>query len=129
MKRKKPPIALISFLVISLLGLVIFSKTFGFYNLSSEDQQKEMQKQAEDRARAAQASAPAPVGKIDASKELAAMKNNLKSTVGDNKKPMERETSVESRKASVPTVIMPSDEVRKPTLNPSSPSSQWYDGK
>jgi type II secretory pathway pseudopilin PulG len=126
MKRKKPPVALISFLVISLLGLVIFSKSFAFYNKTGEEQQQELQKQAQE---AAQANAiKPPETKSDASAEVKHLKDAMKHSPNGTSvlKPTGPDGDMQPKHARQPTVLMPSEEIRKPTQNTSAPSSQWY---
>ena len=126
MKRKKPPIALISFLVISVLGLVIFSSRFAFYNKSAEEQQAEIQKQAQEAA-SANAIKP-PERKADATADLNKMKDAMKQSASKAPAGVHKQMPVSDTpdSASQPTVVMPPDEVRKPVQNSTSPSSQWY---
>ena len=126
MKRKKPPIALISFLVISVLGLLIFSKNFAFYNKTAEEQQAELQKQAQEAA-SANAIKP-PEKKADASADVKQMKAAMKGSQSSPQKgkPKDLKSGDASDQAIMPTVIMPGDDVKKPTQNTSAPSSQWY---
>ena len=126
MKRKKPPIALISFLVISLVGLVIVGPAFAFFNKSGEDQMKQLQQEAMERAKA---NASKPAENVNAKQEVGAMKDALKKESKPQTAPQKPMDPSEHGKATVPTVIMPSDEVRKPTPNSASPSSQWYGNK
>ncbi len=128
MKRKKPPVALISVLVLAFLGLAIAGPGFAFYNKSQEEQQTLIHQQEEDRAKAAYAEATKNV-KVDSSSEVDKMKKTLSSG-----KPSVAQQASKSKaeggrptQATVPTVIMPDDTVRKPVKNPTTPVGQWYD--
>ncbi len=128
MKRKKPPIALVSVLILSLLGLVIAGPGFAFYNKSTADQMAQLQKEAEDRARAAQEDQK-KTSKIDATGELDKLQKNV-STVGTPQahSPMEMASSDggKTTKSAIPTVIMPNTDIQKPKPNPTAPVSHWY---
>lgn len=133
MKRKKPPIALISFLVVSILGLVIFSKSFAFFNLSQQDQMTQLQQEAEERAKSQ--TSPPPGAKPDATREVNAMKSAMKlNTKKELGKPESapipgRPGGAPGGGATVPTVVLPSDIIQKPQPNTAATSSQWYDNK
>ena len=128
MKRKKPPIALVSVLILSLLGLVIAGPGFAFYNKSTADQMAQLQKEAEDRARAAQAE-QMKTAKVDSTGELKKLQDNV-STVGtpQARSPMQMSSSDggKTTKSAVPTVIMPNTDIQKPKPNPTAPVGQWY---
>jgi hypothetical protein len=129
MKRKKPPIALISVLVVSILGLVIAGKAFSFYNLSMEEQQQQLQKEAEERARAAPPVVDNSAKKPD-SAAVEAMKAKMKvgtprtAAAANAVDPSDRHF-----KTAVPTVIMPDEALQKPKPNSAAPTTQWYDKK
>ncbi len=128
MKNKKPPVALISVLVISFLGLAIGGPKFAFYNKSQEDQQKQIHQEEEDRERA-KVNEEKKELKVDSSAELEKMKKTLAADKGPKAMQQAQKSQGDGRtaKTTVPTVIMPDDVVRKPTLNPTSPVGQWYD--
>ena len=129
MKRKKPPIALISVLVVALLGIIIASPGFAFFNKSAEEQEKVLQQQAMDQAKAQAAKEPA--GKVDAPREVAAMKSALQKGSATPKPSANKldEHGEQARKHETPSMVMPLDEVRKPRPNDNAPSSQWYSDK
>lgn len=126
MKRKKPPVALISTLVVSVLGLVIASGVWKFYTLSPEDQQKQLQQEAIARMQAQQKDQAPTDQKVNAAKEADALKKRIQASGA--KTPMTDSEQL-ARLASVPTVIMPEEVVHKPVKNPATTSSQWYDNK
>lgn len=119
MKRKKPPVALISVLVCAALGLVIASGAWKFYNLSPEDQMK--QRQEEEMARQRAAMTKPDMSKVDAKAETQSLAERLKKTEKTAEAPAE-----EMRHKSIPTVILPDPTAMKPVKNTSAPSSQWY---
>lgn len=131
MKRKKPPIALFSVMIVAILGLVIAGKGFAFYNLSPQEQSAQLQKEAEDKARAS-ASQMQKEAKIDSSTEVEKMHAKLKESTG-SRQPMMAKTDQlatnHSNRSSVPTVIMPDETISMPKPNTSAPTSQWYDKK
>jgi type II secretory pathway pseudopilin PulG len=133
MKRKKPPIALISVMVVSMLGLVIAGKAFSFYNLSGEEQAKQLQQEAEDRARAA-ARAPENNEKIDSSRAMSDIKSKLQSPPDKpsvakqaGRVATDDQPGGKNFKTAVPTVIMPEESVYIPKPNSAAPTAQWYD--
>lgn len=129
MKRKKPPIALFSVMIVAILGLVIAGKGFAFYNLSPKEQMEQLQKEAEDKARAS-ASQTQKDAKIDSSTEVQRMKEKMKESSRTAMPAKAGQPSTNhAMRASVPTVIMPDETITIPKPNTSAPSSQWYDKK
>jgi hypothetical protein len=134
MKRKKPPIALISVMVVAALGLVISGKAFSFYNKTGQEQLDQLRQEAEERERA-KVKMPTANEKGDSSKAVADMKAkmaevgkpqiaNQAAMVADDQQPGGR-----GFKTSVPTVIMPDQTIQKPKPNTAAPSPMWYDDK
>lgn len=128
MKKKKPPVALISVLVISFLGLAIGGPKFAFYNKSMEEQQTQIHQEEEERERAKVNDQKKELT-VDASAEVKKMKDTLAKDMGPKAAQQAQKSPGDGRtaKTTVPTVIMPDDTVRKPTLNPTTPIGQWYD--
>ena len=125
MKKKKPPIIQITILVFAVFGLLIASVRWKFYNLSGEDQQKELQEQTMAQLKAQAGSQPKDT-KTDSSKEIAALKERTKNAgsqkpKGDDMEPLMKNTQ--------PSVVMPDETVHKPVRNTATTSSQWYDNK
>lgn len=132
MKRKKPPIALITVLVGSILGLVIAGKAFSFYNLSMEEQQKQLQQEAEDRARANPKVPTSTNTKADGSKAVQDMKAKVKEYgTPQVAEPASMGVAPDHKnyKTAVPTIVMPEEALQKPKPNSSAPIGQWYNNK
>lgn len=131
MKRKKPPIMLISVLVVSVLGLAIAAKPFGNYSKSMQEQQALLEQEAKEREMAKARQEPPKDQKIDTSAAVKDMKEKMKE-VGTPQlaQPQGRvagDDSGKSFKTAVPTVVMPDEKVQRPKPNTSAPSTQWYD--
>lgn len=126
MKRKKPPVALISTLVVSVLCLVIASGAWKFYTKTPEEQQQQLQQEAIDRARAQQANQQPSNQKINTGKEVDDLQKRLQAS---GAKTPSTDSGEMMRKATMPTVVMPEQVIHKPTRNPGTTSSQWYDNK
>ncbi len=121
MKRKKPPVALISVLVCAALGLVIASGAWKFYNLSPEDQMK--QRQEEEMARQRATMTKPDMSQVNAKAEADSLANRLKNTEKTSKADA---SPGEMRHKDIPTVILPDPTTMKPVKNTQAPSSQWY---
>jgi flagellar biosynthesis/type III secretory pathway M-ring protein FliF/YscJ len=131
MKRKKPPIMLVSVLVVSVLVLAITAKPFGNYSKSMQEQQALLEQEAKEREMAQARQDKPKDQKIDTSAAIKDMKDNLK-TVGTPQlaSPAGRvagDDGGKNYKTAVPTVVMPDQEVQKPKPNTTAPSTQWYD--
>lgn len=128
MKRKKPPIALISVLVVSMLGLVIAGNSFSFYNKSGEEQFNLRQKEAMELA-AAQArdkpvtKAPTSKDSVDELKKQMQVGTPQVSGLANKVATDENERAF---KTAVPSVVMPDESVQKPKENPTSPKPQFW---
>jgi type II secretory pathway pseudopilin PulG len=126
MKRKKPPVALISVLVVAVLGLAIVSKGFSFYNQSPEEQQKQLQQEAMERAQA-NATPSKNDQKVDSTGEAKALKDSIKAGTPSTASIRAKVPGQGGLKTTVPTVVMPDETVQKPKPNTAAPSGQWYD--
>ena len=125
MKKKKPPIIPITILVFAIFGLLVASVKWKFYSLSGEEQQQELQKQTMDAMKASAGTQPKDKT-VDASKDLAALKERTKDAAANKSKGGDMEPLMKNTQ---PSVVMPDETVRKPVKNSASTSSQWYDQK
>jgi hypothetical protein len=123
MKKRKSPVALLTVLVLAIVGLVIAAKPFSNYTLSAEEQQKLFQAEQE-AAMKARTPAPADMSKVDVSNEQEVMKAQLKAAP---KASIKRVGEMETDGS--PSVIMPEQVEYKPKPNDAATSSQWYDKK
>jgi cytoskeletal protein RodZ len=135
MKKKKPPVALLSVLVVAVLGLVISSQAFRFWNQTAEEQQKQLQQEAMDRNKAKPLTPDAEkldsktqvAGLTDRLKEKEGKKDKMKDGTGAPGSPKQAAMSASAEMAQVPSIVMPSTAVVKPVPNTAATSSQWYD--
>lgn len=124
MIKRKPPVALITVLVVAIAGLVIAAKPFGIYSKSPEEQAKIMQKEMEDAMRAREQKEP-DMKKVNTDEEAKKLRENLKTTGGQK-----RRTGPEGEDEDTsPSVVLPEQKDYKPVPNEAATSSQWYDKK
>jgi hypothetical protein len=125
MKRKKTPVALITFLVVTFLGLIIMSPKFGFYSKSGEEQFNEMKEQMMKEAQAKSNSKQEKPMDINANAEAKAMQERMKKIGAQPQRPG-TDADGEMRIPDQPSVLVPENKVYKPVPNEASTSSQWY---
>jgi hypothetical protein len=124
MMKRKPPVALITVLVVAVAGLVIAAKPFGIYSKSPEEQAKIMQKEMEDAMRAREQKDP-DMKKVNTDAEAAKLRANLKIASGGPAK----EGAEGDPEDTSPSVVLPEQVDYKPVPNEAATSSQWYDKK
>ncbi len=126
MKKRKPPIALMSVLVLSVLGLAIASGGWRFYGKTQQEQAEIQQQEAMDKARANSVNQkPSDNSKVDLDKEVGALTASAKGA-SQAKSAAAPADEHAPKTAPVPTVVMPDERLTKPQKNPTAPSSQWY---
>lgn len=131
MRRKKPPVALMTVLVVSVVGLFIASGSWSFYTKSTEDQMKQLQEEAMKKAQNQMANTKpkAAASKEETKAAVADFKKSFTETGEGDLKPMRPGDKGGAGAPTRPSVVMPDQQVYKPTKNPAAPSGQWWSGK